>query len=170
MMVNDEQEMWASPISVCTTYSSFQVFHNCLCFCFVVFLYFCIFVVLSFWKARWEVRCQFEYARPIPFPSLSLPRQDAGMRRRLLHIKCIFVSLIFVYFMYFCIFQSRDVVSRQDGGMLQQLHIKCICGKITESVISNTDTLNATVAIVANLYENLHFRFKVWYWQNIYGS
>ena len=31
------------------------------------------------------MRCHFEYARPIPFPSLSVPRQDGGMQ---LHIKC----------------------------------------------------------------------------------
>ena len=40
---------------------------------------------LYLWKERGYVRCHFEYARPIPFPSLSVPRQDGGMQ---LHIKC----------------------------------------------------------------------------------
>ena len=112
-----------------------------------VFLFCCISVFLWFWKARWEVRCQFEYARPIPFPSLSLPRQDAGMRR-LLHIKCIFYFCIFVfsngemggaktrcyaavafkmhfcflvwflYFLYFCIAQWRDGIRRCQAKMV----------------------------------------------------
>ena len=47
------------------------------------------------------------------------------------------------------------MVSRQDGGMLQQLHIKCICGKITKSVISNIDTLNATEACISDLKYNI---------------
>ena len=67
------------------------------------------------------------------------------MRRRL-HIKCIFASLISVFF-YF----PKESESPRQGGGMQLLHIKCICGKITH-------TLNATEA---NLYENRHFRYKV---------
>ena len=98
---------------------------------------------------------QFEYARPIPFPSLSL----------LLYF-CIFV------FLSFCIFERRDgrfeyaqpipfpsvSVPRQDAGM--QLHRNAVKPLRQDYLYIKCK--------VANLHENRHFRYKNW--QRNYGG